>query len=370
MLAYGNTKRKLYCFAVTECHSRMLYLEFTHSQKQEVLHRCLVNAFSFFGGCPKELVSDNMLTAVLERQGPVIRYNEAFLTFLLPFKVIPRACNKMSPHEKGKVEKGVIHYIRHNFWPLRTFKDIYDVQAQAEQWRDTVANVRLHATTGQRPVDRFRREALNPLPAILPDCRESSPVKVHVDFSVRFDGNTYTVPPWAVGKEALVSADHDTVNVLIKEKTIATYARCWERKRRIESPHHREAALKGLRKHWASQEVAVIVSLGEEARAYLELVAAAGLPLKKDVVRLLALKDRFGSEAVIAAIRRALSYKALGASAIENIIRQQQSPPKSHPPLKLQEERFNRIRLQEPSLAEYDAFILRTRKGGSRDNNS
>jgi len=32
-LSYGNTKRKLYCLAVIECHSRMLYLEFTHSQR-------------------------------------------------------------------------------------------------------------------------------------------------------------------------------------------------------------------------------------------------------------------------------------------------------------------------------------------------
>src|SRR5215510_9574368 len=27
-MAYGNTTRKLYCLAVVECHSRMLYLDF------------------------------------------------------------------------------------------------------------------------------------------------------------------------------------------------------------------------------------------------------------------------------------------------------------------------------------------------------
>jgi transposase len=30
-LPYGNTTRKLYCLAVVECYSRLLYLEFTHS---------------------------------------------------------------------------------------------------------------------------------------------------------------------------------------------------------------------------------------------------------------------------------------------------------------------------------------------------
>ena len=32
-IGYGNTNRKLYCMAVVECHSRLLYLEFTNSQR-------------------------------------------------------------------------------------------------------------------------------------------------------------------------------------------------------------------------------------------------------------------------------------------------------------------------------------------------
>ena len=51
-MAYGSTARKLYCLAVVECHSRLLYLEFTHSQRQDTLHRCLLNAFHFFPGHP------------------------------------------------------------------------------------------------------------------------------------------------------------------------------------------------------------------------------------------------------------------------------------------------------------------------------
>jgi len=51
-MAYGDTQRKLYCLAVIECHSRLLYLEFTHSQRQDTLHRCLLNAFHFFQGTP------------------------------------------------------------------------------------------------------------------------------------------------------------------------------------------------------------------------------------------------------------------------------------------------------------------------------
>jgi transposase len=202
-MAYGDTHRKLYCLAVIECHSRLLYLEFTHSQRQDTLHRCLLNAFHFFQGTPQELVHDNMLTAVLERQGPLVRFNEHFLEFLRPFHITPVACNVAQPQEKGKVEKGAIHYIRHNFWPLRTFRDLPDLQAQANQWRDHVANVRVHNTTGHQPSERFDPKAMRPLPELLPDCRDTALAKVHTDFSIRFDGNTYTVPPWLIGKSGI-----------------------------------------------------------------------------------------------------------------------------------------------------------------------
>ncbi len=200
----------------TQLHG--LRLEFTHSQRQETLHRTLLNAFRFFGGTPRELVFDNMASAVIEREGPLVRFNEAFLEFLRPLRIVPRPCNVKSPHEKGKVEKGAIHYIRHNFFPLREFADLDDLQSQVQKWRDDVANVRLHATTGERPVDRFDKGALRALPEMLPDCRDTNPAKVQSDFAISFDGNFYSVPPWAVGKQVTVKADNRDVTMYFREK--------------------------------------------------------------------------------------------------------------------------------------------------------
>ena len=129
-LSYGKTKRKLNALAVVESHSRMLYVAFTHSQKQEAFHQGLLDAFRFFGGSPAEIVVDNMMTAVTERLGSMVRFNAAFLDFLRPFCITPVACNVRSPHEKGKVENA-IKYLRYNFWPLRTFENLGDVQSQA-----------------------------------------------------------------------------------------------------------------------------------------------------------------------------------------------------------------------------------------------
>lgn len=358
-LTYGHTQRKLYCLAVIECYSRLLSLEFTHSQRQETLHRGLLGAFRFFQGTPKELVHDNMLTAVIEHQGAVVRFNEQFLEFLRPFRINPIACNVNQPQEKGKVEKGAIHYIRHNFWPLRSFTSLDNLQAQAHQWRDQVANRRVHRTTGFRPIERFDPKAMRPLPEFLPDCRDAAVAKVHRDFAVQFDGNAYSAPPWAIGKTLTVKADHHRVTLYFKDKAIATHARCWERNQRLEAPTHRQAAQQHRQRHWLSPEVAAFIALGDVAKTYLEQLATTQQPLQKSVKKLLDLKDDYGVQALLEALERASHHKAYGAHYIENILYQEMTPQRQHPPVRLKQDHLNQIRLDEPNLAEFDTFILK-----------
>ena len=359
-LSYGETNRKLSALAVIESYSRMCYVEFTHTQKQEALHQGLLNAFHYFGGTPEEIVVDNMLTAVIERQGPLIRFNEAFLDFLRVFKIVPVACNPRAPHEKGKIEN-VIKYVRYNFWPLRSFTDLSNVQAQGLHWINTVANVRIHQSTGQRPVDRCNKGSLRALPHHLPDCRETATLMVHKDFAVRFDGNSYTTPPWHIGKKLTVKADSTTVTIYHHDKRIASHQRSWKRKERIEIPSHREHVKKMKKKLWQNKHIAAFSSLGQQAREYLQALSAAQQPIKKNVARLLALKDEYGALALSAAITKALDHKAYGADYIENILYQEMTPINHHPPVKLKNQDLNSIRLTEPSLAEYDAYIMKWR---------
>ncbi|MDY6791758.1 MAG: IS21 family transposase [Thermodesulfobacteriota bacterium] len=306
-LQYGQTKRKLYALAVIESYSRMLYAQFTHSQKQETLHQCLLNAFRFFGGTAREIVVDNMVTAVIERQGSLIRFNGAFLQFLRPFKIVPVACNRAAPHEKGKIENS-IKYLRQNFWPLRTFTDLADVQLQVRQWLDTVANVRIHQTTGEKPKERFAKVDLRPLPDLLPDCRETCLAKVHKDFAVRFDGNIYTTPPWTIGKKVTIKADPFAVSIYLNQKKIAAHHRCWQRKKRIESPAHLHQIKKIQKKLWHDKQIAAFLSLGAAAVDYFKALVESRQPIKKSVLKLLALKDEYGSASLLYAIQKATTF--------------------------------------------------------------
>jgi len=102
--------------------------------------------------------------------------------------------------------------------------------------------------------------------------------------------------------------------------------------------------------------------LGPEALNYLEALVEANQPVKKNVSRLLSLKDEYGAASLIHAIKKATVHKAYGADYIENILYQEMTPQNHHQPVKLKNDDLNRIRLVEPSLAEYDSYILKRRR--------
>lgn len=204
-------------------------------------------------------------------------------------------------------------------------------------------------------------ERLERLPEFLPDCREVCQLKVHKDFAVRFDGNSYSVPPWSIGKKLTLKADACSVAIYHREKKIAVHTRCWQRHQRIETEAHGQQVKRLQRRLWHDREIAAFASLGEDARRYLEGMLAAGGGIKKNVTRILALKDEYGPGAIVAAIRKALSFNAYGADYIENILYQEMTPCRHHPPVRLKNDLLNRIVLTQPSLSDYDAHVLKKR---------
>jgi hypothetical protein len=115
------------------------------------------------------------------------------------------------------------------------------------------------------------------------------------------------------------------------------------------------------KKLWQDKQIVVFSSLGQEALHYLEALVEAQQPIKKNVSRILCLKDEYGVISLVYAIKKALVHKAYGADYIENILYQEMTPKNHHQPVRLKDEALNRIRLTEPSLAEYDAYILKRR---------
>ncbi len=156
-IAIGNATRKLSCFVMVMSYSRMMYAELTLSQCLEDFMAAHVNAFRFFGGVPKKINYDNLKTVVLARLGREIHFQPKFMDFAGSYLFEPIPCTVRAAWEKGKVESS-IKYVRSSFLAGRLLLDLAGLRRNLAAWLEGEANVRIHGTTRERPLDRFELE--------------------------------------------------------------------------------------------------------------------------------------------------------------------------------------------------------------------
>ena len=111
------------------------------------------------------------------------------------------ACPPRDPQKQGIVEAGV-KYVKGNFLPTRTFRDLADLNAQARTWVMRVAGTRMHGTTREQPLGLFalERPLLRRLPPTAPDLGSWHSVVLHRDCHVQHDRSCYSAPFALVGK--------------------------------------------------------------------------------------------------------------------------------------------------------------------------
>ncbi len=209
-LNQDGRRRRLYGFVMTLGWSRTMYLEFTMSADIAWFLRCHLHAFRYFGGLPRHVLYDNLKSVVLDRDPDgTIHWNPRYLDFADLLGFTPRACQPYRAQTKGKVESG-IKYVRYNFWPGLRFTDLADLNQQAVTWLNTVANPRVHGTTGEVPLVRLPQEGLRPLPDPLRyDTSVMTTRRSTRDCFISYAGNFYSVPARAACQSLIVKETED-----------------------------------------------------------------------------------------------------------------------------------------------------------------
>ena len=124
-------------------------------------------------------------------------------------------CQPYRAQTKGKVESEV-KYVRGNLWPSIRFTDDADLNRQALDWCDSVANRRIHGTTHRVPTEMLAQEQpqLVKLPertALAPYLREDRTVAR--DGCVSWEGSRYGVHWKWVGATVQVGQRAGTVEI-------------------------------------------------------------------------------------------------------------------------------------------------------------
>lgn len=174
--SFRRGRRPLVAFVATLGYSRMGFLRFADNARIETLLGDLVSALEYFGGVPREVLCDNAKTVVLKRHAygrDLHRFHPQLWDLAHTYGFRLRLCRPYRAKTKGKVER-FIRYVRDSFYvPLASRLAMHGVeldpitaQIEAGRWLREVANVRVHGTTGQRPVDLWPedRAALRPWP--------------------------------------------------------------------------------------------------------------------------------------------------------------------------------------------------------------
>jgi hypothetical protein len=215
-------------FTAILSYSRMRFVTFVKRTDAPSLIRCLVATFEALGGLPRTVLTDRMKTVLLDMETGVPHWHPRFQELVAALGITPRVCKPYTPQTKGKVERS-IRVVKDDFWPGVRFVDLDDLNRQAVRWC-AERNGRVHQTTHERPLERWEREGLRPLPAGWAWERFTAEERrVSWDGFISFDGVLYGLPsrpgePSLAGRRVQVSVRQGLLQVWVHGQLVLTTA--------------------------------------------------------------------------------------------------------------------------------------------------
>lgn len=353
----GSTRRRLSFFVMVLCYSRRMYVEFTLAETLEHFLACQQHAFEYFGGVPHQVMVDNCKVAILQHpRGQPAVPNPAYLDFAQHYGFEIKACTVRRPNQKGRVEKGV-DYVKGNFLRGLELTAFEPINPAARIWLETVANVRVHGETHQKPSERFVEEQphlrpLNPRPY---DAATVRSVQANARFRVIVDTNKYSVPARYANLVLTLHAAPERLRFYHEGQWVAEHVRRYDRHQDYELPEHPAPLLAHARNARHQQVLTRFLALSPVAAEYYrELEQRRSVP-RHHVEKIVALSEIYGAEKVERALADALHYRAFSADYIVLLLeqRERQLPAPGALHLTRQHDLLE-LELPEPDLSLYE----------------
>ena len=358
-LTIGRAQRPLMAFVMVLSWSRQILLRFFPDARMASFLRGHEAAFRAWDGLPRVLLYDNLKSAVLERQGDAIRFHPTLLALAAHYRFEPRPVAVARGNEKGRVERA-IRYVRDGFFAARTWRDLDDLNAQADAW--------CAGQAADRPCPEDRtltvRQAFvqeQPRLLALPDhpfpTDERVEAKVGKTPSVRFDLNDDSLPHTHVQRLVTVVASPEQVRVLDGATVLACHPRSYDKGAQIEDAAHvaELTARKRAARHHRGQDR--LAQAAPNSRDLLLAAAARGENLGSLTASLLRLLDAYGASELQAAIAEALQRGVPHPNAVRLSLERRREQRDQPPPVPLTLPDDPRVRdqaVRPHALADYD----------------
>lgn len=239
----GGESGRVYLFVATLGYSRRCYVQAFRHERQSAWFDGIEGAFGHFGGVPRELLLDNARALVEHHDAATreVRLNGRLHAFARYWGVRVRACAPYRARTKGKDERGV-GYVKHNAIAGHAFASWAALEAHLAWWMREIADPRVHGTTGEAPIERFRRDeanALRPIEGRPPFRQVRDLVRcVQSDCCVEVDTNAYSVPWHLIGETVQVVVAGGRVSIHREGREIAVHPESSGRRQRLVEAAH------------------------------------------------------------------------------------------------------------------------------------
>jgi transposase len=226
-----NVQQKVELFVAILPASQYTYVEAILSQKREDFIGSMNRCLSFFGGCPKAIVSDNFKSAVSKscKYEPII--NKTFKDFGLHYNTVIHPARPYKPQDKALVENAVTLVYQRIVFNIRnmTFFSLEQLNKEIYKW------LAIHNQTNFQHRDYSRlelftkheKEQLSALPDQPYEIKNFNRAMVQKNGHIYFspDQHYYSVPHIHIGKRVQIQSTLDTVEVYFESKRIAVHKR-------------------------------------------------------------------------------------------------------------------------------------------------
>jgi transposase len=287
-----------------------------------------VLAFERLGGLAWECKYDGQKAVVIRREGGQPIWNLRFIDFATYYEFTPRLCRPRKPNDKPHVERGFWEFER-SFLNGRSFHDVDDMKRQLAGWHDMILDPRVVRGTHGTTLERFAAEAphLRPLPARPYDTARLVYRLCDAEACIPWDGNDYEVP---------YEHASDFLPVRITSTQVFIYARdlrCVATHERLPKGAHLRGRLPERRPpgHARGEGLELLrpafAELGQEAADFLQgLERAFPRYTAHHARKVLALRERYKTCDLVAAIKHALCFGAFDSAAVARIVASKASP--------------------------------------------